>query len=241
MVVAELQPLFVGCAGRSCGEFALPAAAAAATSFAAHDADWAADHGASLCGHEASQEFAAHASGAGGHEAHDNFFAGGPGLSTLRLGPGHGVARYASVQGAAALSFAEAAQGFLIPAPGGLHSAGREPLRLTPELLAERQTQLRVAMGISGATFFGAVGMGVSFVAKLASKHMREELEAEKAAAQEEAAHEADEGAGESIEHRRGPRPSFAGTGVRVAVQKPIYSNTQEIGPLADEADAAYY
>ncbi|CAK0810449.1 unnamed protein product, partial [Prorocentrum cordatum] len=137
MVVAE--PLFMGCAGRSCGELALPAAAAAATSFAAHDADGAVDHGASFLGHEAShQAFAAHASGAGCHEAHDDFLAGGPGLSALRLGPGHGIARHASAQSAAALSFAEAAQGFLIPAPAGLHSAGREPLRLTPELLAER-------------------------------------------------------------------------------------------------------
>merc|ERR1712232_242494 len=80
---------------------------------------------------------------------------------------------------------------------------------LSPEQLALRDTQLRVAFGISGATLLSSFGLATAFVVKLARRHLAEEEsdEEEDEVDEEAEQHEADLSAGQRAVALASDRP----------------------------------
>mmetsp|Transcript_123858 Transcript_123858/g.194279 ORF Transcript_123858/g.194279 Transcript_123858/m.194279 type:complete len:255 (+) Transcript_123858:41-805(+) len=82
---------------------------------------------------------------------------------------------------------------------------------LTPDELALRSTQLRVAFGVSSATFLTSVGVATNFIVKLARKHLAEmesDEENENGESSDEGEqHEADLSAGQKAAVLRSDRP----------------------------------
>merc|ERR1711865_525625 len=98
---------------------------------------------------------------------------------------------------------------------------------LSPEALALRQTQLRVAFGISGTTLVGSLGLATAFVIKLARKHLRDEEtdDEEEAEVDEEAQkHEADIGAGQRAAALAPDRPRIS-----IHNNKPVPSKAEPL------------
>lgn len=211
------------CAGRSCGGALLPSAVVTAFS---QVADATVDDSGHLHPADAS---------AGSHELHADVvhrYEGGASFDDFLGGTS------VHDQGHAHTAFLGASASHFLAGPvsdevhavwhGASHAAtdsagstaflaegGPQGLTLTPEQLEQRQTQLRVAMGISATTLMTSVGLAGRAVYQLAKKHM-DKLDAEEQEADEGAlSHEADFSAG--------LRPKAAG-GLRFTV----YNRPQE-------------
>lgn len=112
---------------------------------------------------------------------------------------------------------------------------------LSPEELAMRSTQLRVAFGISGATMTGSLGIAAAFVIKLARKHLADqESDEEEVESDDEAdQHEADLSAGQ---RSAGLVPDRARISIHNQTSKASEIKPAEVvGVQTNEEVTAYY